>query len=352
MPKAAPMQGSFELEEYAAYLGARWRALAVACGVAALFAVGITLLLPLRYTAESRVLIEAPLGTDPRAPQAVSPQYIELLKTYEQFATSDSLFQEAVDKFGLREAAPNRTVEDWKQQILEAAMVGNTRVLQISVTLTDAAKAQAMAQYLAERTIELSLHVSLDADQQLIREAESRKAQALQEYEAAEEALSQLRSQQPAEVLASRVKGLELRRARIERNLVDLESDITESNASAVAEARQRLAAERANVEEDVEESSRLLAIRQAAQERATVLRDEARGRFADAQQQLDTVRSTSGMRGERLQLIDVGIVPESTSSPSMALNVIAAVVFALVAAIMLLTIRFSLRRPRAVAHE
>ena len=35
---------------------------------------------------------------------AVSPIYLESLKTYEHYAESDSLFQNALDRFGLRRA--------------------------------------------------------------------------------------------------------------------------------------------------------------------------------------------------------------------------------------------------------
>ena len=48
-----------------------------------------------QYTATARIVIDPPAGTDLRAAMAVSPIYLESLRTYEQFASSDSLFQKA-----------------------------------------------------------------------------------------------------------------------------------------------------------------------------------------------------------------------------------------------------------------
>ena len=57
---------------------------------------------PRQYTATARIVIEPPAGTDLRSAMAVSPIYLESLKTYEQFASGDSLFQKAIEQFDLR----------------------------------------------------------------------------------------------------------------------------------------------------------------------------------------------------------------------------------------------------------
>src|SRR5579872_3880287 len=85
------------------HLRDRWRAIALACAVAGIAALGVSLLLPREYTAVCRILMDPPAGTDPRTSTAVSPIYLESLRTYELFASSDELFLQAAQKFGLRD---------------------------------------------------------------------------------------------------------------------------------------------------------------------------------------------------------------------------------------------------------
>ena len=63
-----------------------------------------TLLLPKKYTAVTRIFIEAPAGSDPQSiDQPSVPIYLDSLRTYELFASSDTLFLQAVDQFHLRQ---------------------------------------------------------------------------------------------------------------------------------------------------------------------------------------------------------------------------------------------------------
>src|SRR6476469_3508981 len=95
---------------------AGWRIVAVACVVALVASAIASLLMTRRYTATCRVLVDAPAGSDARVSTAVSPIYLESLRTYEAFASSDDLFQQASKKFGLRDdAAP---IEKLKRRIL------------------------------------------------------------------------------------------------------------------------------------------------------------------------------------------------------------------------------------------
>jgi len=83
----------FDAFEYAGHLGSRWRAIAGGCVVALLLTAAITFFLPKRYTATASILIDPPAGSDPRTTTAVSPIYLESLKSYEHFAASDTVFQ-------------------------------------------------------------------------------------------------------------------------------------------------------------------------------------------------------------------------------------------------------------------
>src|SRR6266581_999994 len=108
------MPDSFDAFRYISYMRSRWRWIAASCAVAMVLAFVFTLLQPRLYTATARVVIEPPAGSDLRSAMAVSPIYLESLKTYEQFAAGDSLFQKALEKFGLREGP----IESVKKRVL------------------------------------------------------------------------------------------------------------------------------------------------------------------------------------------------------------------------------------------
>src|SRR5690242_18816186 len=119
------------------YVRQRWRLVVASCAIAVALAAGISLMLPRQYTATARIVIEPPAGPDPRAVLAISAIYLESLKTYENFATSDSLFQKAADRFQLRASASGVPIETLKQRVLKAVVPRNTRILEISATLPD-----------------------------------------------------------------------------------------------------------------------------------------------------------------------------------------------------------------------
>ncbi len=62
---------------------------------------------------------------------ALSPMYLESLRTYEHFAGSDSLFRQALDHFHLREHFPKRPIESLKSEALRVAIVRDTEILEI-----------------------------------------------------------------------------------------------------------------------------------------------------------------------------------------------------------------------------
>jgi uncharacterized protein involved in exopolysaccharide biosynthesis len=90
---------AFQAFEILNFLRGRWRVIAAACGVAILLSLSVSLLLPKRYTATASIVIEPPGGSDARIATAVSPVYLESLRTYERFAASDTLFARAAERF-------------------------------------------------------------------------------------------------------------------------------------------------------------------------------------------------------------------------------------------------------------
>jgi uncharacterized protein involved in exopolysaccharide biosynthesis len=87
-----------------------------------------------------------------------------------------------------------------------------------------------------------------------------------------------------------------------------------------------------------VQEADRL---RRVAQERA----DAAARRLQEA-------RAVIGYRGERLKIIDAGIVPERPSFPNISLNVAAAFVLAMTCSLAYLTVAFGFARRTRVPER
>src|SRR5205814_1882893 len=96
----------------------------------------------------------------------------------EQFAASDTLFRRACDKFQLLDAKGSQPVESFKKRVLEVRKLKETKLLQISVTLPDPKRAQAVAQYLAEQSLALSVGISEAHDRQVLAQARSEMASA------------------------------------------------------------------------------------------------------------------------------------------------------------------------------
>src|SRR6266404_5303443 len=98
------MRNTAEGLEFAGYLWRSRMLVAIAC-VSALVVAGIvSLLLPVRYTAT-----------------ASSTVYIESLKTFERLASSDTLFEHALDDLHIRQRYPGVSTETLKRRILEVS---------------------------------------------------------------------------------------------------------------------------------------------------------------------------------------------------------------------------------------
>ena len=142
-----------ELLGFTAYAAARWRVIAMASVVAVTAVLLVSLVLPKKYTASASILIEPPAGNDPRGSTAVSPVYLESLKTYEHFALSDSLFKEAIDSLQVRAQFAGLAMETVKRKILQVTKPRDTKILEVRVTLNNPEKARDLAWFIAQRTV-------------------------------------------------------------------------------------------------------------------------------------------------------------------------------------------------------
>lgn len=290
------MQDQFDGRRYLSHLRARWWLPVVAVAAAAGIAAGVSLLLPVRYTAKVTLVIDPPAGSDVRASTAVSPIYLESLRTYEHFAASDQLFARAIERFQLRSGA-SLPFEKLKRRVLRISVPRNTKVMEIAATLPDPRQAHAVALYLAEETIELNRKTNRAGDDELISEARNQLAEAARRLSVAKQAY----------VEAARAAGLE---------------GPASSHASAwSAVARQNPQLELARAEFDAASSLHQL-----------------------AERRVHELATMSGLRGERLSLVDPGVVPEQPSWPNIPLNVMAAAALGLLVSLIWLTAGYGLR--------
>lgn len=333
------MAESVNTYRYVSYMASRWPFIAVTCAVAAALALGVSLAQPKQYTATCRIIIEPPAGTDVRNALAVSPIYLESLKTYEHFAASDSLFLRALDQFHLRRLFPARPVETLKSKILKVLMVRDTKIMEISVTLPDARTAHALALYLADETVKLSQTVGQEGDRGLAQGAERQERDARERLDKSESAWTRFITEQPVEVLQQNVQNGSELKASLQRQLLRAEVD----SAGTAEPLRKQLA----QVEHDLAAQEELLARRTAERDRLEMERSAAADNYSAVEKQLSQVRSDLGYRGERLQIIDPGIVPERPSAPNIPLHVAAALLLGLIVPVIYLTLELSYRTQR-----
>jgi capsular polysaccharide biosynthesis protein len=340
----------------------RWRFLAIACAAALVLSLAISLLLAPQYTATVSLVIDPPASSDPRAATAISPIYLESLRTYESYADGDSLFAQAVDRFHLR-TAPNQAVESLKRRILRVNKLKDSKILQIRVTLPDAAKAAQVAQFIADEVLKLSHKTGAGIDLEMLQNAERQLNSWQDRYRTAVDQSTEFNAKWPVEPLQAEIESLQDVASRVMRAALDAEADAEDYSA------REKILAA------DPRDSEELRMVRQEAgarRARAGVLQRQARDLQATlsakgvelskrvaqharletdmkmAQSGVEAevrhtreIRDAAGGRGEVLTIIDPGMVPQRPSSPNVILNVIVCVFIALVISIFSLVFSF-----------
>ena len=349
---------------YISYFRSRWRWIAASASAAVLLAVAISLLMPRQYTATARIVIEPPAGTDLRAAMAVSPVYLEALKTYEEFASSDHMFQTAVEKFRLRTLLGSKPMEALKRRVLNVGIVRNTRILEISATLPDPRTAHELAKSLAESTVALNRSVVSESDQELAQTIEQQERDTRASLDAADREWAQLAARAPVDDLQAAIEGasdarsaLEEQVSNVELELADNESRLRQASAPEADQIRKEQDGAKARLAElrkQLSSLERRTAQRESLLARRTAERDRVESRRKAAQSALQAIegrlrdaRGESGYRGERLRIIDPGVVPERPSSPNLPLNAAAALLLGLLlpSAYLLLSVTYQDQR-------
>ncbi len=350
----------FEPFEFAAFLGARWRFFTITCGVAVALSALASLLLPKRYTATATVLISPPAGNDPRAATAVSPIYLESLRTYERIASNDTLFLRALDHFHVRLDAEGASVESVKRRTLKVTKPVNTEILEISATLGDPQTAQAFAQFIAEQTCESNHSFDLASKDELTAEARHNLDHAQARFANAEHARDAFAQAESVQTLQEKLWNASELRSRIEDDLTGARTALADrlaaQNPAASPEERnwerRQVAAAEAKLK-SLEEQERAVTAQLeregAVLEKRTSDRDAleseliaARAELESAKSKLNDIAASSAFRGERLQIIDPGVVPQQPSFPNPWLNIAAALLVSFTGAFVFAALQFT----------
>jgi uncharacterized protein involved in exopolysaccharide biosynthesis len=358
------MADTFDAFRYISYLRSRWRFIATCCAVALMFAITASVLARKQYTATARVVIEPPAGTDLRSAMAVSPIYLESLKTYELFAASDSLFNSAIDRLQLRQILGAGAIESLKRRVLKVEIVRNTRILEISATLPDPQKAQRLASFLGDSTVAMNRSLVAEGDQDLLKGIEQQERDTRERLQGIDVSWAHLLSTEPTNDLEAGLANTAKLRTEIQQQSLSAELEIADAaerlkpaTPAEQAEIRKEQTNARARLEEikrqlalidrQTAEKEKLLYERIAHRDKLDADRKAALQALAAIEARLREARGDIGYRGERLKVIDPGIVPERPSSPNIPLNVMAALLAAVVLSTLYLTLSMSLQEHR-----
>lgn len=336
------MAEPFNVTSYAAYLLKRWRFIAVACASAGAIALIGSLLMPERFTASVNVVIEP---ADPRSANVISPMYLESLRMYETFASSDAAFEKALQRFHIQSSS---SLESQKKKILEVSKLRDTRILRISATLPDAHQALEFAQYLADQTIQLNQSVTTEVRKNSLQAAEDESARAAKATQTVEIEWSAFKERGSIDALQDELVGLSDLKSHIRREAVT-----TAAEAPGGASSKAALLSKQADKldQEFDRKSAHLAAIiarRDALQEKMDTVRRIQEG----TEIKLRELRAAAGLQGDYLRIIDNGVVPTKPSSPKTLLNVEAAVLLALVASVVFLSFAFTSERRNSRSTE
>jgi uncharacterized protein involved in exopolysaccharide biosynthesis len=341
-PSTRDARVDLELWTFGAYLGVRWRVFALALGIAVPVVWIGSLLMSKKYSATASILIEPPAGNDPRGSTAVSPVYLESLKTYEHFASSDSLFAKAVEQLHLRNDYSGVPIETVKRKVLDVVKPRDTKVLQVTATLRNPIQAKQLAKYIALATVEMNRSLDRASVSDLAEGGDAVLSAAAKRVAEAQAARARAVVDEPVNALEAQVAsgnelkaylGRELSAARTEFAAYQSHFDGKQGPAYMDSEtARQAASAARAQVEAisaqiatliaDLENKSNLL--EQRKQRRDLIDKDltVAQQQFDAAMTHKNELLESIAFRGERLELIDEGVVPQKPTSPNILLNV------------------------------
>lgn len=312
-----------------------------------------------QYTATVSIVIDPPAGSDPRASTAISPIYLESLKTYEYYAQGDSLFAAAVERFHLR-VKGTESVESLKQKVLRVAKVKDSKILQIRATLPDPRQAMEAAQFIADEVVKLSHRAGAGIDENMRDGAERQLNAWKSRHQRALDAYAEFQARTPVEAMQGEVDSLQEVLSRVLRDAMAADADAEDYAAREKAGARSGESMKELQEEAMVARSRGAVLHRQvtdtqnalAAKGRELAKRTAQRRQLEEEvsatqigveaeERHFRDLQDAAGGRGEVLTIIDPGILPQRPSSPNVMLNVVAAVFAAAVLAMVYLVFTY-----------
>ena len=162
-----PITEDRTVRERVSFLVSRWRFVAAVAIATGFLAFVVSEFLPRRYTATTTVLIDPPGTNDPRASMVVNPTYLDSLRTFETFFTSDTLFQNAAKRFHM--GGGTYGIKSLKERVLKVAVQHDMRGLEVSATLPDPKEALVMVRDITEPSIDASRAEVDAADRDTLR---------------------------------------------------------------------------------------------------------------------------------------------------------------------------------------
>jgi uncharacterized protein involved in exopolysaccharide biosynthesis len=210
--------------------------------------------------------------------------------------------------------------------------------------------------------VELSRASSSEGDQELLTGLEQQERDIRANLQQTEAAWSAAIGNEPTSGLEQAIEEGSSQRSRLEEQIQGEEVEIADlgdrikagdstgqmakdaSNAHArLGELRRQLA----DLNGQIAEREKLLGTRQAHRDQLEAARQSAQTALAAIDGRLREARSERGFRGERLQVIDPGIVPERPSSPNIPLNIVVALLAGLALPILYFTLRANFQERR-----
>src|SRR5580698_687432 len=357
------MREEFDGVQFADYARRRSSVIVLSCVAGIVVACGISLMMPKRYTAIASILIEPPTGSDPRGATAVSSVYLESLKTYERFASSDTTFARALQDLDLRKKFGGTGIESIKRSVLKVSRPASTKILEISATLGDPRDAQRLAQNVAEQSVALSRKLDNQSSEDLLNQARKVLDAATDRLTKAQLNRDRIARAEGVDVLQNEVEDANQLRLSIEVELGRTRAALADTEAGArtvqgkggseagpfftqrdVDAVRARVASLDAQAATIAKTSADMATELETREQRREPLDNElrsARAAYETARNKFAEVEYSSAFHDDRLEIMDPGVEPRHPSSPNMVVNVMLAALVSLVFSVAYLATRF-----------